>query len=64
MAAGEGVEPSISDFKNQRAAGVTPSRMKLIGAAGVEPATLRLSAANTVYKTAALPIELRPVICW
>ena len=32
----------------------------LVGEAGLEPATLRLSDANTGYKPAALTIELLP----
>src|SRR6185295_10891803 len=32
----------------------------LVGALGFEPRTLRLSGANTVYKTAALPLSYAP----
>ena len=51
----------IFGFKARRVAGYTIPQEMSFGALGFEPRTLRLSGANTVYKTAALPIELCPV---
>ena len=57
MAAGEGIEPSISDFKDQRVACLHhPAR---VGAAGLEPAS-RADLALAAYKTAALPLCYAP----
>jgi hypothetical protein len=58
VTAGEGVEPSISSFKERHAASCTIPQ-NFIGAAGLEPAS-RADLALAVYKTAARPIELCP----
>lgn len=61
LAAGSGFEPEFPASET----GVLPFgrlRNKRFGAAGLEPALLRSSGANTVYKTAALPIKLCPVL--
>jgi hypothetical protein len=59
--AGEGVEPSISSFKERRAAGCTIPQ-NLIGAAGLEPAISRPSGANIGYKPTALPLSYAPFV--
>lgn len=57
--AGEGLEPSVSAFNAQRVASYTIPQ-NLIGAAGLEPAILRLSVANIGYKPTALPLSYAP----
>lgn len=58
IAAGEGVEPSVSAFKAQRVAGYTIPQER-VGAAGLEPAS-RADPALAAYKTAALPLCYAP----
>lgn len=59
MAAGEGLEPSVSDFKDQRVASYTIPHETWSGQQDSRPAS-RADLALAAYKTAALPLCYAP----